>query len=1124
MDASVAVDSGVDAGAVDAGDPPDAGPGDAGAPDAGTDAGVLGPAIITVTLPTAALDFGNWTCEAAPPAAQQVRVRNTGQSPGGFAVRVYDDTWFELSGASSGTLAPGGEVVFTVQPRQPTTLDPTVRNDGQRTGRFDVVALGAAIGGLTLTPQVARTGAYPLAPGFETDFGEVPLGTTRTASVTLQNLGSVAIDVTVGTSFDGPFTATLDGTALTNGQVVTLAPAAAARSLVITYAPTLAGDHRASVWFTRPAGACNATLDPLVVTGRASNAQLVVSGDLEFGETLCDGTASPRTISLTNRGGSALTWSAALALGTASPYGLAPTSGTVMPGATSTVTVTPRQTAPLHATLPAQLDDVAVINRTDVTTDPERLVALRQSVSGALLHWVDSTPLSLAALVGDTATAAWVLENGGDRPMDVTFATDAPTLLTLEPTMATVPAGGRVKVVATFSPTATMTRVLAHVRAQVGAGHCATLDSASDPSVTLTRATDLLRLGTSVVDFGRWLCSPTAAPPPAIVPVTNTSAAPVTYSIDGATTPFFEVRLPGSTASLHTLAPGATDFLEVRVVARPGDFYAHSGHFTVWSGANSYEVPVRLAQIGASLVQVSPTDPRTVTAGARFALRSAYVNRGNLPITVNLQDQVTYEVQSRTIAPGNTAYGFANPIATTGTNTYRITATVGAAALPTLCSGAPPAYAVDVTGVSTAMTTVDTSLLNFGDAPCGGTPPGWLPVVLSNPSGADVTFTTSLAANGRFTVLPTSGTVPAGSSVTLTVRPRAVTTGTPGEVTESLLIKTNTAPTATLHTIELRETIRGAILQRRSQTVSLAATGIGETSWNGAGFTIQGNVPTSLVFGRVTGDPMNEVRFAPAAGGPNPPYAALFKPAVAGTRSFDVAVSLTPGTPVCAPLPTGNTTYVGEALSTFAMRVSAGEVVFATTPCGDIPPASGFVIGNDGNAPLTYSTELETGSWFTAAPAGGTIAAGESLTVTLTSKRIPTNFTNPDDGEFFNSFWWTHTHEERVVIVAGSARVPLVVRVAARGNAYQVVNADPTYVRVRSTASITPTSTVSAYVFTTSTSGGNCPSATDLSVNFDTTRIWEPSCDMGASFIVTASIRAGAAQTCMPIGEIARVP
>lgn len=188
-----------------------------------------------------------------------------------------------------------------------------------------------APGGLvTVTVSNPVTQVISISLAGSLAFGSVAVGDTAQAILTIENTGTVPLDVT-GISFPDGFSGSFAGTIPVNGSV----------PVVVTFAPTQAIDYIGTITV-----ASNATLGtpsiPVSGTGTGSTKIISLSGILDFGSLLVGRTLSSSLI-ITNVGNATLNVSSiTLPSGFSGSF-----SGTVAAGASHTVAITFSPTAVL---------------------------------------------------------------------------------------------------------------------------------------------------------------------------------------------------------------------------------------------------------------------------------------------------------------------------------------------------------------------------------------------------------------------------------------------------------------------------------------------------------------------------------------------------------------------------------------------------------------------------------------------------------------------------------------------------------------------------------------------------------------------------------------------------------
>ncbi|MBX3230627.1 MAG: choice-of-anchor D domain-containing protein [Labilithrix sp.] len=1036
-----------DAGVTDTGPAPlpDGGPTperDSGADaDAEEEGGVTGAASFDVTFTTSPegyMEFGTWSCGAARPPAQTVTVTNSGPVAGAFDVTkgpFYGD-WFELGGSAGGTLAPGASTTFTVRP-----IDPGIpTNANPISERIDVVPLGTATGGVTISARFARSGPAVIVQG-AIDFGDRPIGSTAGFPFGVSNVGNEPVTLAIHTVAHGPFDVSIPGA---SGGTLTLA-AGASITGTVTFAPVVnaSGDFSGSTTFA-PTGTCSAAGGVVTYSGSTRTGSLQVSGDLDFGETRCHDTAVAKTVTLSNSGGSSLSWTAALGRGATSSFSITPASGTLAAGGTASITVTPKAIPSNLTTLPADYGDLLTITST-VPGDADRTIALRQRAGGAVLRWVDSRHAELTAVAGvTTASETFTLENRGNAAIPITFATSSSTAVTIDGNPSgTLAPGGRATVRVKYAPAAGATPERVDVRVQA-AGACSMPDIATDPAVLARSVSDadlIVSTDRIVMETG---CG--TDPVPQYLSLTNTSGTPMTMDYTRAGPFSFGLTLddvpltidPTTLRGTLTIPPATTKLVRVAAPPRAGSGYEyqHENLFLMRPGATEWSRIFLFSYRGGGILSATGGSVGDRTAGARVQEVVYLTNGGNQAVEVFAEHLQTGEFVSVTVPRGTSV-----PVRfwrTVPSGAFTDTIRFHSGATGTLCGGVPAD--VTVTGEGKVLPlSVDVASVELDDATCGSALPQGRTFQLTNHSAVAVPFSVSVeATTPLFDVNPPSGTLAPGESVTVRVLPKLSFDSTigyfaaPGEHRQ--LIAITAASANTFLAIPAQINVRGMVVTGNAGTYDLGAIPVGETRdfWL-VSTVVQGNDIHPLSLTRVQ-DPSNEVRveqFPNGFGNDIWQHAAWFTPALAGPRSAQVKLSAPPGTPLCAPLASGNLTFLAQGTGALSMDVYPREIDFGEVDCGTTPSPRGFVIKNTGTAPLPFTVEAaESGSWLTPSPASGTIAVGASQTITLSSAPVPRAYFGEARVDF------RRTHAELLYVHSGNMTHSVATRTTATGVVY----------------------------------------------------------------------------------------
>ncbi len=185
-------------------------------------------------------------------------------------------------------------------------------------------------------------------------FGDVPIGMSKTLTVTLSNAGTddtfISKPLAFGGQNSGDFTANLASTTCGQDVLELDVPAGGSCTIGVTFTPTATGDRSASLVLT------NTSVDgtqTLALTGSGTNAAVGLSASsLDFGQQVV-ATSQEQTVTVTDTGSTSLTVDGATATGDFTADATACTAEPVPPGqaCTITVTFTPSTTGPRSGTL-----------------------------------------------------------------------------------------------------------------------------------------------------------------------------------------------------------------------------------------------------------------------------------------------------------------------------------------------------------------------------------------------------------------------------------------------------------------------------------------------------------------------------------------------------------------------------------------------------------------------------------------------------------------------------------------------------------------------------------------------------------------------------------------------------
>ncbi len=400
----------------------------------------------SVSYSPVALDFGAVNCGTTA-AAQTITFSNSGNQ--GYTVTpslgkgASSAFTFSLSPSSGVAAQDGGTVVITVTPKpipQSSAVTPNLYGD-TLTVTTDVS--GDSAHSIPLR-ESARGAIFSISSG-SLGFGSVPVGVTASSQFTVSNSGTQQGTLTFApvqpTLFSLPATLTLTG-GTSSSENARFTPMA-----------VMAYSDMASVGVTSSTVLCAPlpfTTLSLSGTGSAGNVVAVSTSALTFGAgglVPCGTQASAKTFDVTNNSSQTLTFSFTLGADAASPYTVTG-PGTLAPGASGTVTVTPK---PIPSTASVAADgfaDSLTVAATGGPVNETHVVELHQTAQGAILSF-NPTGLNFSG----SGTKNFTVNNTGNlaAPYTLTVGGTNSGDFSVTPTSGTAAANGSVASSVTFS-------------------------------------------------------------------------------------------------------------------------------------------------------------------------------------------------------------------------------------------------------------------------------------------------------------------------------------------------------------------------------------------------------------------------------------------------------------------------------------------------------------------------------------------------------------------------------------------------------------------------------------------------------------------------------------------------
>lgn len=940
------------------------------APDGGVD--VVPGITLTPNLPTS-IDFGELECGAPAPDARIFEVTNTGTAPLTWKASLSATNAFSLVGETSGTIAPGAKGQLT------TAISGVAASEVARTVVEATLTLDTNVPGFeTVTATLRRTAAGgTLEVSAPSAFGDVPVTTTSApAPITVTNTGNRPLSLKIEPPSDAHFQVTAPV-----GEVA-VAAGASVPNLSARFAPTAATMLEGTAALTVTGAICGASATELAFSGKGVIGVARTSpGALAFGRINCGATAAAKTVTLANDGGAAFTFSAALLEGAASPFAVAPASGSVAPGHVVTVTVTPKAVPQTASTEVNAFGDVLRI-RTNAVGDQDHDIPLTQTAQGAV---ISSTPSAVGfegTPITTTRTSPVSIRNSGNASITLAPAATGADYSVASTSAFALAAGGTSIVTARFSPTTVGAKSGAVALKASGGVLCAPLPPATTLSGTGTNGT--LGLSTTTLEFGSTNCGATASPQTFEVRNTGNGAFDfVVAAGKGAASPYNVTPVRGTVPAAGKVIVTVTPKPIPTVSDVTANLYGDTLTVTPTGivGGTSQSLALRQTARGARLSFTAASVPfSNVVTGTTSRGALGVRNDGNAPITVAASDSGS-DAASFALAAGPHAIAAGGQAALAPTFSPLRTGAHGASigiavgANEALCAPLPAAVAETGVGIAGALS-VDATSVSFPAVACGSAAQTKT-ITLRNGGGSPLTW--NAAVSGGFALSAQTGTLAASASTTVTITSPTFTT-TRGNVTPvagSVTISDNVYG-STAKTVTLSATPSGAILTQSvgSYAFGNVVTGTTSNASPQPAVSNAGNVNAPLLLtwtGKAT-------HFAVGAGltsaaGGSVPVGLTFNPLSRGLSRSQLNVAVAAGTPLCAALPPGiavSGTGVGGVLSVpTELAVSA--------QCGG-SSGTDIVLSNTGDAPLTFVGTYPGG---VVKPASATIPALGSLMVAV---------------------------------------------------------------------------------------------------------------------------------------------
>jgi hypothetical protein len=524
--------------------------------------------------------------------------------------------------------------------------------------------------------------------------------------------------------------------------------------------------------------------------------------------------------------------------------------------------------------------------------------------------------------------------------------------------------------------------MLATIVALVGLSSCTTYTSATTPAKkpTKTAGKGMLSANLTTVSFGTVGVGKTTTQS---VTVTNTGTSGVTIDQTAVTGTSFTT---GAGAPAASIAPGQSKNIKIQFAPlSPG---SAAGGFTLTSDAANSPLTVDLVGMGAQPgLAISPTTVNfgNVLVGQSGTQAITLTNTSASNVVVNLATVsgtgfgISGLTLPTTIAASQSVSFNAQFMPTsTGAGTGSVSFTDNAA-------GSPQAIILSGSGVTQSSTlSANPASAAFGTVAVGSA--GTQTITLSNSGNANTTISAVTTTGTGFSVIGLTAplVIPAGQGAAFTAQ---FAPATAGSAAGNITIASNASNAAL--SIALSGTAGQAQLSASPASVPFGNVGVGSASPKNIILQNTGNAPLTITQASASGVGFSMSGLSmPATINPgnSTSFAVTFAPTTAGSASGSISVaSNAPGSPMTI------------ALSGLAVQaqLSANPATFnfGSVQVGN-PGSEQITLTNGGTASVSITQASSTGAGFsvTGLPAGSTIAAGQSAT--LTAQFSPTSSGN----------------------------------------------------------------------------------------------------------------------------------
>jgi hypothetical protein len=688
-----------------------------------------------------AINFGK--VSVGKQTTQAVSVSNSGTVALNITQAAFSNTQFSLVGASLPmALAVGKSGTFTVavNPAVAGNVNGTLTVTGDRNSS-PVVANLSATGVSAGQPQLSVTPA-------SVNFGAVSNGLKGTANLTLNNVGSVNLTVSM---------MTVTGSAFGISGITTPKTISAGQSaqLTVTFSPTTIGATSGSISIVSNDPTSSAQSVPLGGTGTATpTGQLGASStSLSFG-SIAVGTTLTQQVAITNTG------NAPVQISQISPSGAAFTFG----GMTTPATLNPSQTGSLSVNFrPTAAGSVtgSLVITSNANGSP---MAIALSGTGAQAG-LSVTPTSFnfgSVVAGQTKSQSFTLTNTGSAALTIAqiAANGSGFSVSGLNTPATLAAGQGTTFTALFAPTAAGSSsgsVVITSNAPNSPNALSLSGTGAAASVTLSaNPTSVSFSGVSVGSSGSKSVTITNSGNTSLT-ITQVSANAKDFSIAGISTPL--TLNPGQNAALNvSFEPSASEQISGSITVATSQ--GASSVIPVSGGGVQAVLTVTPSSVSFGNVSVGSPNSQTIqlmnsgtgvltisqvsVSGAGYSMSAL-----SLPLSLNSSQSTTFNVQFAPASAGSVS---------------------GRVSIVSNAPNSPSVIGLAGSGVaSTQLLSFSTTSLAFGKVNTGSSATQTITVTNTGNSNVTISSITEMGAGFTLSGAGTPVTLSIGQSLTFSV-------------------------------------------------------------------------------------------------------------------------------------------------------------------------------------------------------------------------------------------------------------------------------------------------------------------------------------------------------------------